>query len=154
MIDALRDLDDLYGFSQVDLHWRCIRALDATYEIAAELLPEFDRIGSTDLVQAIVGSQPKIDAWRIGWVRIAAFYSHATLADVPLEAQPAIGWSTTSDSLALFLAHRIGARRCVLFKSCSVRHIASLEHAIVEEIIDPETIRFRPLVPSIELSKL
>lgn len=154
LIEALRDLDNRHSLSQPEMHWRAIRLLDATFEIASELTPNIDRIVSSDELNSIDNMAVANDRVRARWVRIAAFYNEASLEAIPLEYQPALGWTTTSDSLALFLAYRIRASRCVLLKSCSIDPMLSLEQAVVQEIIDPECLRFRSLVPTIELVQL
>ena len=88
------------------------------------------------------------------WVRIASYY-HSQL-DSRSSREPNLehNWKTTSDSIALFLASRIHAERCVLLKSCDVKHLKSLQQAVDEGVLDPESIRFQSIVPAIELFQL
>ncbi len=154
LIDALRDLDDRHRLCPSEMHWRCIRALDATYEIAAELLPDFGRIVSPKQLHAALGSRYDGNNRRAFWVRIASYYSQEIDSSSATEPMLELGWNTTSDSLALLLASQIRAERCVLLKSCEVSHVATLEQAAVEGIVDSESIRFQSIVPAIEFDQI
>jgi len=136
------------------MHWRCIRALDATYEIAAELVPDFGRIGSYEELRSIVETRSAGGGTRAHWVRVAAFYNPAAARQVASELHPDCNWRTTSDSLALLLASMIGAQRCSLLKACPVDHVRSMHQAVEEGIVDPESIRFQAAVPTIELVQI
>jgi aspartokinase-like uncharacterized kinase len=157
LIDALRELDTCHRLSQSAMHWRCVRALDATFEIAAELTPAFGRILSS--AQLLDRLETEFDGNmdrnpRIHWVRIASYYGQEF--DSPKRDEPQLehSWSTTTDSLALLLANRIHAERCVLLKSCDVKHLTSLRQAVDEGIVDPESIRFEALVPVIQFEQI
>lgn len=154
LVNALRDLDAIHHLSQQEMHWRCIRTLDATYEIAMELTPEFGQLGSIEDIQSALGTLNVKKSHQVYWLRIAAFYNPESLVDIPVDLQPAIGWSTTSDTLALFLAYKINAHRCVLLKSCFVDPCSTLEQASSEGIVDSEAIRFQTYVPAIEIRQL
>lgn len=154
LIDALRDLDQSHPLSQTEMHWRCIRALDATFEIAAELTPDFARISSNDELRTKTLGKEFEKKSLLYWVRIGAFYSPEFVEAIPLELQPSLGWETTSDSLALLLGSMIGAKRCVLFKACMARSFASLEQAVDAGIVDTESLRFLASIPLIELIQL
>jgi len=64
--------------------------LDATYEIASELTPEYGQLGSIEDIQATLGKLSVKRMRQVYWVRIAAFYSPDSLSDIPVDLQPAI----------------------------------------------------------------
>ena len=154
LIDALRNLDQCHQLSQDAMHWRCIRTLDATFEVASELIPEFKPLASAEELHVVLTTPPREIAIekQAYWLKLSAFY---TLENQSRSANsPAIGWQTTSDSLALYFAHQIKAERCVIFKSCRVAHLRSLATAFEAGIVDAESMRFQSLIPTIELLQL
>ncbi len=154
VIDALRELDTCHRLNQCEMHWRCIQALDLTFEIASELTPDFGRIASLAQLRSKLETEFDGKAVRIHWVRIASYYCPEFDEGAGDEPKLELGWNTTSDSLALLLASRIRAERCVLLKSCEVKHLKTLQQAVDARIIDSESIRFQALVPAIEFEKI
>ncbi len=154
LIDALRDLDECHGLSQVEMHWRCIRLLDATYEIVAELMPGVETIESAEQLHTAIEMPIEENETRVHLVRIASYYNPESDGKASTELKLEYGWNTTSDSLALLLASRIGAQRCVLLKSCDVKHLKSLQQAVDEEVVDSQCIRFQSIVPTIEFVQI
>src|SRR5690606_36322841 len=94
----------------VTLHWRCIRALRHTMEAVAEWLPE-----ATVIQTPAAFASHSLES-RPGWFLIAAeaFYDPHSGDDLPCD------WTTTSDSLAALLAHKLAAERLVLLKACEL----------------------------------
>jgi aspartokinase-like uncharacterized kinase len=142
IIDAVRELDSIHPLDQVYLHWLCVDLLAATFHISSQLLPEFEPIHDAQQLQALcaslgtnsgAGKEVSESATRNYLLQVAAFYSrttHTTLMDED--------WSTTSDSIAAWLARQAQAEELVLFKSVSApagrndpRFLASL--GIVDE---------------------
>lgn len=154
MVEAMRQLDKLHSLDAAAMHWRCIRLLEATFEIARELVPEFPELLLREEVASLPEPGSLLDR-RGYWVRIASFYRpEGTARPVPLALLPAEGWETTSDCLALLLAYQLQADRCVLFKSCPVAEVHSFEEAIDRAIVDRESARFARCIPKIELVQL
>jgi 5-(aminomethyl)-3-furanmethanol phosphate kinase len=161
VIEAMRKLDRVHRLKQTAMHWRCIRLLDATLEIAAELMPDAKILDSPVKLQ----SQAKVDHQRSGsrgqretyWVRVSAFYHPGSqeLSGSSTDLyRPSEGWDTTTDTLAMMLAHHIQADRIVLMKSCDVGHVDSIENAVNLGILDRECLRYREHTPTVELLRL
>ncbi len=161
VVEAMRKLDRVHGLSQTAMHWRCIRLLDATLEIASELTPEIKVLkysnellihSAFEIRENLIVSQRELY-----WVHVSAFYQPgiSDLGSLPADTfWPTEGWATTTDTLALMLAHQIHAHRVVLMKSCEVGHIDSLEMAAKVGIVDRECLRLREHVPQVELLRL
>lgn len=140
LIEALRDLDRIHRLNTRQLHWRCIRLLDATFEIAVELVSEFAALRSREQLAGLLQKKLEVSGQRVAWLRIASFYNDVDV--LVNEPMPSEDWSTTTDTLALLLARELHADRCVLLKSCPVDHLTTLQDAVDEGIVDPESIRF------------
>ena len=154
LVEAMRQLDQLHTLDAAAMHWRCIQLLEATFEIARELVPEFPELRLSEEGPSLPhhGSLPERRGY---WVRVASFYHRrGTARPVPASLLPAEGWDTTSDCLALLLAYQLQADRCVLFKSCPVAEVHSFEEAIDRAIVDRESARFARCIPKIELVQL
>jgi aspartokinase-like uncharacterized kinase len=179
LVEAMRSLDTRHSLSIVEMHWRCIRLLDATYEIAGELMPELGRLDNLDsavkasplahsygrgvggevlstvdpsrLHDPITEDEPGFLSKMAAWVRIAGFYGPNRT--IPFDS-PEESWNTTTDTLALVLAGLLQADRCVLLKSCSTKQIESLAQAARLGIVDAECVRFEKLVARVELESL
>ncbi len=152
LIEAMRKLDRIHTLSQHDVHWRCIRLLDMTFEIAAELTPDFGRVEKPEQIATLrTPYAPALTRSSHTWVRVGCFYSPELRFDGLV---PAENWSTTTDTLAIFLGGLLKAERCVLLKSCETDDIVSLDQAVELGVVDEECPRFRELVPQIELHRL
>ncbi len=132
-IDAMRELDAVHRLSTSAMHWRCIRLLDATYEIAAELLPEAVSIASIIELRNRLG-YGNLGGKRLLLVRVAGYYTESLAASIDIV--PPIGWETTTDTLAVFLAKLIHADRVVLLKSCTIAEGLTLADAAKQGIVD------------------
>lgn len=104
--DAVRTAQAHHGFSDLAAHRMAFVAMAQTGLMLADLAPT---------------------PWRLAWsaeaVQDALTLSPATpIAWLPDPSRDALeleaSWNVTSDSLALWLAARLGARRLVLVKSC------------------------------------
>jgi hypothetical protein len=119
------------------MHWRCVRLLDATWEIGCELFPELTPIATrAQLQQAKDGTMQETFL-----VRPAAFYSPESLADIPEPWRPAHDWNTTTDTISWLLAKWIKASELKIVKCCLVDSSTSLLTAARSGIIDPELAR-------------
>src|SRR5262245_33041152 len=100
--DAVRDVDRRLGLSDSASHWMAVLAMDQHAYLIA------DRLASAALV-----TEPREIAGAIDARRIPVLAPFRWLLDAdPLPHS----WDVTSDSIAAWVAGRIGARRLVLVK--------------------------------------
>jgi hypothetical protein len=196
-IEAMRDLDRIHTLDQTAMHWRCIDLLDATFDVAVELLerviPNLKTARTSTSLCSIVSSTgqmksepmaldtgfdiatfcpiaPEASAYGSGkmpfssphpsadgqqqeraelvLVTVPSFYNIDSYDNDPstlLKREtvlPEIGWQTTCDTLAMFLASVIQSNRCVLFKSCNVESFATLGDAVSAGVADSQVLRY------------
>lgn len=116
-IDAMRDLAARFALPEESMHWRCVRMLRATFEILSELFPRWQSLTTSDEFAKRASQIPSEGELLVA---VDTFYAQElTLAN----ALP-VGWATTTDSIAAFLARQIGASELVLLKSCSAEMLA------------------------------
>jgi 5-(aminomethyl)-3-furanmethanol phosphate kinase len=161
VVEAMRKLDEVHRLSQNPMHWRCVRLLDSTLEIAAELTPEINVLDSSEQLAIHLESASHRDSFQTqhnaSWVRVSAFYSpRSSLERNPSDNSfwPSENWDTTTDTLAMLLAHQIKADRVVLLKSCNVDQVSSLEEAAKKGIVDRECLRLIEHLAEVELLRL
>jgi aspartokinase-like uncharacterized kinase len=137
-VESMRALHARYPQLDTEsMHWRCVRLLDATWEIGCELFPELTPIATrAQLQQAKDGTMQETFL-----VRPAAFYSPESLADIPEPWRPAHDWNTTTDTISWLLAKWIKASELKIVKCCLVDSSTSLLTAARSGIIDPELAR-------------
>ncbi|MEQ1830556.1 MAG: hypothetical protein ABL921_31660, partial [Pirellula sp.] len=75
------------------------------------------------------------------WIRVQSFYSESLCELLPVEWQPSLSWSTTSDAIAWLLGKIVGAERVVLLKQCEWDSKQTLSHAESLQVVDSETAR-------------
>lgn len=131
-IEAMRELDTVHGLDSVAMHWRCIRLLDATWEIVSELLPDWRPIATACELGQHLTAEP---SHRAQWlVRVSSFYDqthlHSKDASLPCD------WRTTTDALAAYLAKISNADELVLLKMCSVE-LTDPQQLAKAGIVDP-----------------
>jgi aspartokinase-like uncharacterized kinase len=139
-VESMRLLHSVYPhLSEQDMHWRCVELLDATWQVACELMPECEPLESWDEIQAS-RSEP---GGRTYLVRVRGFYDRGIEDDPSVESNwiPAVGWKTTTDALAWLLAKRIGASRLRIAKQCPCDTIQTIHDAASEGIVDVEISR-------------
>ncbi len=104
--------------TQRKMHWRCIRLLDATFEIVSELLPQCRTVESVGEFQSCClrdrNTVAHDGAPEVFLVRIGSYYE---ANDALSQLLPA-NWETTSDALAFLLAKKLGIQELILLKSC------------------------------------
>lgn len=138
-IDAMRHLDTLHTLDRRAMHWRCVRLLRASFEIAAELLPDWETVSTPAQCSELLDTPPRAGRW---WIAVDTFYepSRSELSGLP-EA-----WETTTDAIAAFLTRRARADELLLFKSCPVptQDPAKLAQLGIVDPAFPDAIATRP----------
>ena len=129
IVDELRRLDAIHRVPSSPMHQLAIRAMDLTAHLLTALVPA--------VPWCIVGSEPALrTALAAGHVPIVAPWGWLE-RDGPGNPLPH-GWDTTSDSIAVHLAWRIGAPAAVLLKSASApAPVGGLRAAVSTGLIDP-----------------
>jgi aspartokinase-like uncharacterized kinase len=113
--NAVRDVDRHLGLSDAAAHWMAVLAMDQHAHLIA------DRLASAELV-----TEPRDIAGAIDARKIPVLAPFRWLLDAdPLPHS----WNVTSDSIAAWVAGRVGARRLVLVKPAGV-------HA-ADTVVDP-----------------
>jgi aspartokinase-like uncharacterized kinase len=124
------------------MHWRCVRLLDATWEVASELIDFAIPIQNQfELQQTLLKPSPNTYL-----VNVGAFYSNSLSPTPPAQTDstplfPKDSWNTTTDALAWWLAYLINADQVVLVKKKACDSIHSLAQAAHEGIVDAEIAR-------------
>ncbi|RMF38435.1 MAG: hypothetical protein D6753_15830 [Planctomycetota bacterium] len=114
LVDAVRQLDRIHELPPTEIHWLCVRLLDATWELAQWLLPQVVHpVADADSLNHFLSHDQSAD--RVALVRPGAFYE----PDGDRSGLPA-NWSTTSDSVAAYLAQIVAADELVLLKSTCI----------------------------------
>lgn len=138
IVEGVRSLHKVYpSLDQTSLHWHCVKLLDATCEIAAQLFP----------VDGVVHNDADFRKWTgesgqlTRWVKATSFYSPTNLEDTVPQLRLATDWSTTTDALAILLGIKWHASHVLLLKSCNVNPDWSLEQAAALGVIDSESPR-------------
>ncbi|TWU04224.1 amino acid kinase family protein [Stieleria varia] len=146
LIDAIRHLDAIEPADASETHWRCVRLLDHTFEHLIARAPTWNVVSEGPLEPDKVFSQDTPTLIRVG-----VFYSPDAQAPMPHD------WRTTTDAIAAFLAHRLGADEAVLLKACEIPASASIPELIQQRIVDEaitmagypmSQIRFEQLSPN------
>lgn len=120
--DAVRDAQQRWRFDDLAAHNMAVLAMAQTAHLLCGLQPALHRCDREGELAA---------ALRLGRV---AVWSPLELQRERADADT--GWDVTSDSIALGLAMRLGARRLVVVKSCAVDASASLEALGAAGIVD------------------
>lgn len=142
-VESMRTLHRLYPhLSNEAMHWRCVKLLDATWEVLCELLPKAHRVCEYEQFSTDDFLESKLNA-----VRVGAFYQALSPMKIAPEQTPKVGWETTSDALAWLLAKTISATSIVLIKMSDVPTDISLDEAAKRGIIDPELARLSSADP-------
>jgi 5-(aminomethyl)-3-furanmethanol phosphate kinase len=112
-IDAMRDLSSRFELDQTRMHWRCVELLRTSFEVLGELLPQLQRVETTDQFKSLLESQCIPEDYLVA---VDTFYRPGSSADSRLP----VGWETTTDSIAAYLARLTKAGELCLIKSCPV----------------------------------
>jgi aspartokinase-like uncharacterized kinase len=103
--DAVRDADRRLGLTDAAAHWMAVLAMDQYAHLIAGKLPRAVIVAEAQEIADALGAQP------VGHVPVLAPYRWLRETD-PLPHS----WDVTSDSIAAWVAARVGARRLVLVK--------------------------------------
>lgn len=112
-IDAMRDLNNRFSLNQAQMHWRCVDLLRTSLEVLAELLPRLRCVTTGEEFYQLLAAERKPASYLIA---VDVFYNRDTSA---LSGLP-VGWATTTDSIAAYLAKISHADQLILIKSCSI----------------------------------
>lgn len=127
-VDTIRDLAQLFSYTDEFLHWLCVDLLEASFQLVREQANCWNIISSREGLSSIRRVHNR------SLVRIATFYSKDLVAGLPIPLP--IGWQTTTDSLAALLAHVVAADELVLLKSCDVSDTENWESLAEMGIVD------------------
>ena len=103
--DAVRDADRRLGLTDAAAHWMAVLAMDQYAHLIAGKLARAVVVAETREIADALSAQPN------GHIPVLAPYRWLREAD-PLPHS----WDATSDSIAAWVAGRVGARRLVLVK--------------------------------------
>jgi aspartokinase-like uncharacterized kinase len=117
--DAVRDVDRRLGLSDAAAHWMAVLAMDQCAHLIAAKLARAVVVAEPREIAGALGPRPA------GRVAVLAPYRWLRETD-PLPHS----WDVTSDTIAAWVAGRVGARRLVLVKPAGVR--PSSERSLVD----------------------
>lgn len=134
IVEAVRELDRAHQFPASFTHWLCIELMTATFQIARQLLPEFRPVTDPQQFHQLFSQAfRKGPADQTGpanyLIQVTSFYSQ--VAHTSLLAED---WSTTSDSLAAWLAWELQADELVLLKSVTAPPATTTGRAYAEQL--------------------
>jgi aspartokinase-like uncharacterized kinase len=146
-IESMRSLHALFPQLDVEaMHWRCVRLLDATWEVGCELFPEAVPVATWDALQRAKNGP----LGKSYLVRVAAFYSPELLPQIERDLHPAHDWNTTTDVLSWILAQLVGAAELRITKRRPVDPAMSIRNAARCGMIDSELVRLVTLRDPLE----
>ena len=120
--DAVRAAQDAYGFSDLAAHRMALLAMEQYALLLADLEPSFRLCDTETKIRAALSAN-----------RVALWQASAMVNEAP---DVAASWDVTSDSLAAWLARRLGAHRLVLIKSAVASHPYEPERLAATGFID------------------
>ncbi len=167
-VEAMRELDAIHRLDRVNMHWRCVELMELNQQIAIEILARnsrcFDlRQISTSEEFSILKRAGKRDknlsiGRSVSLVSVNSFYSSILHKSNAIAAKhsrvPALGWQTTSDAIAVYLAQIVDADECILLKSCEILEPLDLRTAAQSSLIDAESLRLSEFGPPVRLFQL
>lgn len=124
--DLVRRFDRQHRLGEDQAHWLALRALSLNAHVLACLVPA---------TQVIEDFREVNHSWAERKIPILDMFAFAWEDDQEAD-HPPHDWNTTSDSLALRLAWRLGADRLVLLKSVSIPGSVTWEQASKDGWVD------------------
>ncbi len=138
--DWVREWSEIHALSAESAHWLALRAMSLNERLLQDLIPRSVLV--TDRTQMVA-------AWNAHHVPILAtelfLLSEERCSCVPLPHD----WSTTSDSIAAWVAHHLGSRRLTLLKSVAAPLGVSLREAADAGLVDNH---FSQIAQSLDVS--
>lgn len=128
VVEAIRSLDRVHRFGDVEAHFLAIRALDLTAEILASVVAE------SRVVNDLAGIE---GCWAAGTVPILASYRWIREAEASNGPKLPASWDVTSDSIAAWLALEMAADRLILLKSTELTFGWTRSEAATAGLVDP-----------------
>ena len=119
--DAVRTSQPKMGFADNTAHAMAVLAMEQ-YALALAGLHELDLAASIEEISAL-HARGRIVLWR-----------PSTMVDAASDIAP--GWDVTSDSLAAWLAGKLGARTLLMIKSVDVAANAALDEITAAGVVD------------------
>jgi len=126
--DAVRDAQGQLGFDDSTAHHLALMAMEQLARVVVARNPAFQLADTVDAIQSTI-TAGRFPVW-------------TPLTMVPGAADIAESWSVTSDSLAAWLAARLGATRLWLVKSRLPSHGVSLQSLTADGLVDPALPRY------------
>lgn len=132
-VEAMRELDALWKLNAAAMHWRCVRLLDATFEIAQELWPHWPPLSACQFScnsnrhKYLQSLPPHTNLTFI--VQVSAIYTK-DVSSLPCN------WATTTDSIAAYFAQAIEANELILLKSTSPGIPQTIQQAAASGFVD------------------
>ncbi|KLU06287.1 delta 1-pyrroline-5-carboxylate synthetase [Rhodopirellula islandica] len=140
LIDAVREWDRLRPGDPQTVHWQCVAMLEHSMRHLAEALesdgrfPPIEKLETEDdwlRYSTSSSDSMKPASSTIQFLRPEVVYHSASKAPLPET------WSTTTDSIAMWVALQCDASEVVLLKSCAVDSEDRLQDWITQGIVDP-----------------
>ncbi|WDQ19119.1 aspartate kinase [Rhodopirellula sp. P2] len=140
MIDAVREWDRLRPGDPRTVHWQCVAMLEHSMRHLAASFESDGRFPSVEKLEteedwlryaASFSDSKKPASATIHFLRPEVVYHSDSNAPLPET------WSTTTDSIAMWIAKFCDASEVVLLKSCTVDAEDRLQDWITHGIVDP-----------------
>lgn len=134
-VDRIRAIDRAFGLGEERSHRSALHTLDTTARRFAERLSASGTRGFRCKIAADFASLESL--WEIGMIPILP--PRRVLDEVEASGERPLehSWRVTSDSIALWIAKRLKARRLVLLKSVDPPVDASIDHCRDLGLVDP-----------------
>jgi 5-(aminomethyl)-3-furanmethanol phosphate kinase len=126
--DAVRESERTLAFGAEAAHWMAVLAMDQVAHLLAGRLRRARVVTSREEIERALAE---------GWRPVVAPYAWLRAADAAPGALPH-SWDVTGDSIAAWIAGRVGARRVILLKA------SAPPGTTLESLVDPYFARALP----------